>query len=167
MTWWNFEQSRQVDVVVGCFSLVRKSAIDGVGLMDEHFFVYGDDMDWCYRFKQSGWHVMYTPVPQIIHYGGQTTGAFSNPFTLQLYGVQLQYFSKWHPKQLFVARFLISLYFFFRVPVMILLALCSRKDRRRSLLRATTYLKGAFFSIVDWPHLLMNEQEVKASLQRR
>jgi GT2 family glycosyltransferase len=167
MTWWNFEQSRQVDVVVGCFSLVRKMAIDEVGLMDEQFFVYGDDMDWCYRFQQSGWYVMYTPDPQIIHYGGQTTRAFSNPFTLQLYGVQLQYFSKWHPKQLFIARLLISLFFFFRIPVWVFLALCSRRDRRRSLLRANTCLKGAFFSVVDWPHLLMNEQEVKASLQQR
>lgn len=167
MTWWNFEKSRQVDVVVGCFSLVRKTAIEQVGLMDEYFFVYGDDIDWCYRFKQSGWHVMYTPDPQIIHYGGQTTKVLSNPFTLQLYGAQLQYFSKWHPKQLFVARILTFLYFSFRVPVMISLALFSRSNRRIFLLRASTYLKGAFYSLVDWPHLLMNEQEVKASLQHR
>lgn len=167
MTWWDFEESRQVDVVVGCFSLVRKIAIDQVGLMDEYFFVYGDDIDWCYRFEQSGWHVMYTPDAQIIHYGGQTTKVMINPFTLQQYGAQLQYFRKWHPKQLFAARVLISVYFFLRLPAMTILALSSRKDRRKFLLRAKIYLKGAFFSLVDWPHLLMNEQEVKASLRRR
>jgi hypothetical protein len=98
MTWWNFGHSRQVDVVVGCFSLVRKTAIDEVGLIDEAFFVYEDDADWCYRFKRAGWDVMYTPGPQIIHYGGQTTKVLVSPFTLQLYGAKLQYFLKWHPE---------------------------------------------------------------------
>jgi GT2 family glycosyltransferase len=165
MTWWNFDDPRQVDVVVGCFSLVRKVAIDEVGLMDEAFFVYGDDTDWCYRFRTAGWQVMFTPHPQIIHYGGQATKALANPFTLQLYGAKLQYFHKWHPRQLFAARLLISSYFFLRVPVMISLALFLRKDRKTYLLRADTYLKGAYYSLVDWPQLLMNAEEVRATLK--
>lgn len=167
MTWWNFDELRQVDVVVGCFSLVRTAAIKEVGLMDESFFVYGDDTDWCYRFRKSGWQVIYTPDPQIIHYGGQTTKVAMNQFTLQLYGAKLQYFYKWHTKQLFAARLLISLYFSVRVPGTILLVLFSKKNRKRYLLQTNTYLKGAFFSLIDWPHLLMNEEEVKTAIKRK
>jgi GT2 family glycosyltransferase len=167
MTWWDFEQSREVDVVVGCFSLVRKIALEQVGLMEELFFVYGDDMDWCYRFKQANWQVMYTPDAQIIHYGGQTTQTLTNVFTLQLYGVQLQYFSKWHPGRLFLARSLIALHFLLRVPGMALMALFWGQKRKNCLSRLATYVKGAFLSLVDWPRLLMNEEEVRASLQRQ
>jgi hypothetical protein len=42
----------EVDVVTGCFMLVRRQAIEKVGLMDERFFVYGEETDWCYRFKK-------------------------------------------------------------------------------------------------------------------
>ncbi|MCK5175854.1 MAG: glycosyltransferase family 2 protein, partial [Planctomycetes bacterium] len=49
MGWWDFGDTREVQTVCGCFSLVRKEAIDQVGLMDPTYFVYGDDPDWCYR----------------------------------------------------------------------------------------------------------------------
>ncbi len=49
MTWWDFSNVKQVETIKGCFSLVRGEAIKQVGLMDEIYFVYGDDIDWCYR----------------------------------------------------------------------------------------------------------------------
>jgi len=51
---WNYDSVREVDIVVGCFSLVRMEAIKQVGMMDEDFFVYGDDADWCLRFVKAG-----------------------------------------------------------------------------------------------------------------
>jgi hypothetical protein len=56
---WDYDTTREVDVVVGCFSLVRMAAIRQVGVMDERFFVYGDDIDWCYRFVKAGWKVLF------------------------------------------------------------------------------------------------------------
>ena len=61
MTWWSRDDERLVDVVTGCFMLVRHRAIEDVGIMDERFFMYGEETDWCYRFKQAGWKVMFTP----------------------------------------------------------------------------------------------------------
>ena len=86
---WDYNSVREVDVVVGCFSLVRMEAIKKVGLMDERFFVYGDDIDWCRRFVEAGWKVMFAPVGQIIHYGGQTTKKEADRFALQFHGAVL------------------------------------------------------------------------------
>jgi GT2 family glycosyltransferase len=70
MTWWRRDSSREVDVVTGCFMLVRRKAIDDVGVMDEGFFMYAEETDWCYRFKLNGWSNRFTPDGEIIHIGG-------------------------------------------------------------------------------------------------
>ncbi len=63
----------EVDAVSGSFMFLRKTVAEQVGGLDEQFFMYGEDLDWCYRIKQAGWRVMYTPATQIIHYRGQST----------------------------------------------------------------------------------------------
>jgi GT2 family glycosyltransferase len=67
------DQSYPVDCLVGAFMLVRKEAIDQVGLLDENFFMYGEDIDWCFRIKQAGWDIYYYPKTHIIHYKGASS----------------------------------------------------------------------------------------------
>ena len=57
MTWWDGRDVRAVDVVTGCFMLVRREAIEQVGVLDESYFMYGEESDWCYRFHKAGWKV--------------------------------------------------------------------------------------------------------------
>jgi hypothetical protein len=57
----------EVDSVVGAFMMVRGKAIRQVGLMDESFFMYGEDLDWCYRIKAAGWKVYYNPEVTVLH----------------------------------------------------------------------------------------------------
>jgi hypothetical protein len=59
-----------VDVLVGAFMLVRRETIEQVGGLDETFFMYGEDIDWCYRIKQAGWGIYYYPRTYIIHIKG-------------------------------------------------------------------------------------------------
>jgi GT2 family glycosyltransferase len=66
---WQRDSEREVDVVTGCFMMVRRSAIDQVGLMDESFFFCGEETDWCTRFRRAGWKVRFAPVGEIIHIG--------------------------------------------------------------------------------------------------
>lgn len=66
----NPDTEHPVDSLVGAFMLVRREVIDQVGLLDEQFFMYGEDIDWCYRIKQAGWGIWYTPDTQITHYKG-------------------------------------------------------------------------------------------------
>jgi GT2 family glycosyltransferase len=67
------DQDYAVDCLVGAFMLVRRQAIDQVGLLDEDFFMYGEDIDWCYRIKQGGWEIHYYPHTQIVHHKGASS----------------------------------------------------------------------------------------------
>ena len=166
MTWWDFDDVREVEAVCGCSSLVRREAIDQVGLMDESYFFYGDDPDWCYRFKKHGWKNYFTPEARIIHYGGATTRHMPRVFKLQLYGSNL-IFTKLHKSWLtfIIARFLISLFFFFRVPYWLTVALFGKDDRNRSFRHVETYLAGGFYCLVDWKKLLMNSKTFAERIQ--
>jgi len=67
MTYLDPDLETEVDSVVGAFMLVRREAIQRVGLFDETFFMYGEDLDWAYRIKQAGWKVMYNPRVKVMH----------------------------------------------------------------------------------------------------
>jgi GT2 family glycosyltransferase len=165
MTWWDFNDVREVEVVYGCFSLVRKEAIDQVGLMDPRYFVYGDDPDWCYRFHKAGWKILFTPEPQIIHYGGQTTRKKADRFVLQLYGSKL-IFTKLHGSRLSFpfACVLIALFFILRVPYWFAMGILKRNGRKESMQIAETYLLGCLYCLTNWRNLLMNKEEVEKVL---
>jgi Predicted glycosyltransferases len=77
LSWWDYLMVREVDVVAGCYMLVRRDAIDLIGKMDEAYFMYGEEMEWCWRFKRAGWKILYYPEARIIHYGGMS--AAQNP----------------------------------------------------------------------------------------
>ncbi|GIO92505.1 glycosyltransferase family 2 protein [Paenibacillus lactis] len=64
------DQEYPVDCLVGAFMLVRRETIEQVGGLDETFFMYGEDIDWCYRIKQAGWGIHYYPRTTIVHYKG-------------------------------------------------------------------------------------------------
>jgi GT2 family glycosyltransferase len=58
------------EVISGCAMFVRASAVAGVGPLDEAFFFYGEETDWCRRFARAGWGVVWAPVGEITHFGG-------------------------------------------------------------------------------------------------
>lgn len=60
----------EVDCLTGAFMLMPKAVLDKVGLLDEDFFMYGEDIDLCYRIKESGYQILYSPKAQITHYKG-------------------------------------------------------------------------------------------------
>ncbi len=71
----DWDQPREVDVVAGCFLLVRRQIVEQVGALDEEFFMYGEEAEWCYRIKQAGWRIVYFPGARIIHiWGGASRG---------------------------------------------------------------------------------------------
>lgn len=86
----------QVDVIVGCFSMIRREAFDKVGLLDEDLFMYGDDMDWCRRARNAGWEVAFYPGAQAIHDRGKTTAPFPEHFAVAQQRSVLHYWTKHH-----------------------------------------------------------------------
>lgn len=63
----------RADWVLGAALLVRREAIEQVGLLDENYFLYAEERDWCYRIKQAGWEIGVLMAAEIVHYGGQST----------------------------------------------------------------------------------------------
>ena len=72
MTYLDPEQTAEVEVLSGSCMMVRKAAMDQVGLLDEDYFMYGEDIDWSYRFHQAGWKLYYVPTTEIIHFSGES-----------------------------------------------------------------------------------------------
>jgi GT2 family glycosyltransferase/lipopolysaccharide/colanic/teichoic acid biosynthesis glycosyltransferase len=72
LTYLNPDETYEVDAVSGSFMFIRKKVVDNVGGLDEQFFMYGEDLDLCYRVKQAGWEIYYIPSTQVIHYKGQS-----------------------------------------------------------------------------------------------
>jgi len=66
-------KTQEIDWGVGACLTVRRETIEQVGLLDESFFMYSEEMDWCYRIKQAGWHIVYLPTAEVTHYGGQSS----------------------------------------------------------------------------------------------
>lgn len=62
--------THRAEVISGCAMFVRARAMDEVGLLDESFFFYGEETDWCRRFARAGWGVVHAPVGSITHFGG-------------------------------------------------------------------------------------------------
>ena len=73
MKYWPHDSLRTVDVINGCFWMVRREALREVGLLDEVFFIYSEDIDWCMRFHEKKWKVVFYPDAQSIHYGGASS----------------------------------------------------------------------------------------------
>ena len=73
LTYLDPNELTEVDSVVGAFMLVRAEAIHQVGLLDETFFLYGEDLDWAYRIRQAGWSIYYNPQVTVLHIKGAST----------------------------------------------------------------------------------------------
>ncbi len=73
-TWKDLTKTHEIDSCCGAFMMVRRKAMEEVGVWDEDFFFYGEDLDWCYRFQEKGWKVMFYPHVKIIHHKGASSG---------------------------------------------------------------------------------------------
>ena len=67
------DEVREAEFVMGSVMLVRREAVDTVGFFDEDFFMFSEETDWLYRFRQAGWKVFFTPEAEFVHVGGATT----------------------------------------------------------------------------------------------
>ena len=70
LTYLDPEATNEVDALSGSCMIVRRRVLEEVGGFDEDYFMYGEDLDWCYRMREAGWKIYYVPATQIIHFGG-------------------------------------------------------------------------------------------------
>jgi len=154
ISWWDRTEVREVDVVTGCFMLVRRIAIEQVGLMDERFFMYGEETDWCYRFKKAGWRILFTQGAEIIHIGKASSNQMKPQMVLQLKASILLFFRKHRSKFSYIfACFLVSFFFFLRVPYWLTTAVLSKQMKYSYLQTTKTYAIGAIRALLGWQAL--------------
>ncbi len=104
LTYLNENQTYEVDAISGSFMMMRKEVYEKVGGFDEQFFMYGEDLDLCYRIQKSGFKVYYVHTAQIIHYKGESTKRSSLDETKVFYSA-MHLFVKKH----FSSSFLVEL----------------------------------------------------------
>lgn len=71
---FDYEKEQEVDQVIGAFFCIRRSVIEKIGIFDEEFFLWYEEVDFCKRAKEQGFKIIYTPVISIIHHGGESFG---------------------------------------------------------------------------------------------
>lgn len=94
MASWPSDRPRVVDAVMGAAFIVRRAVIDEIGLLDDAYFMFSEEVDWCVRIRRAGWPIYWVPASQIVHFGGQSTRQAAPAMFLQLYRAKVQYFRK-------------------------------------------------------------------------
>ncbi|KPK38815.1 MAG: hypothetical protein AMJ78_09425 [Omnitrophica WOR_2 bacterium SM23_29] len=132
----DYESVHEVEVLSGSCIMVRKEVFDRIGLLDERFFMYGDDVDLCYQVKKDNRKIYYIPHAQIIHYGKQSSNqrrtemaieAYKSMYKLlkKIYGNKIGYTYKYF-------AIVISIFKIFCYSIIYLLGI-KKKDMRRRI----------------------------------
>lgn len=105
LTDYDHRTAREVDWIIGACMMVRRSAIEDAGMMDERFFLYFEDVDWCYRMSQHGWKVCYVPDSVMTHYYRRASAGSLISRSLIIHLVSLfRYYEKWNRIFYFLKR---------------------------------------------------------------
>lgn len=117
----NPDEVQEVEVLTGAFMFIRRSVLNRTGLLDESYFMYGEDIDLSYRILKSGYKIYYYPKTSIIHYKGESTKKGSLNYVLIFYKAMQIFANKVFSGNLAVIySFLISLAIYFRAGLSIL-----------------------------------------------
>jgi len=92
------EKTHEIDVISGAFFMIRKSVLNKIGLLDESFFMYGEDIDFSYRIQKAGYKNYYLPTTSIIHYKGESTKKTSVNYIFTFYIQTFENFSHFKSK---------------------------------------------------------------------
>lgn len=112
-SWWHGRYPQEhngatpfaIDHPLGACMLVRGSSIDEVGLLDEGYFMYSEEIEWCWRIRQAGWVIWQHPQAQVIHFGGASTGQFRQRMLVELHRSRIRFFCQhYHPNFLRIHR---------------------------------------------------------------
>ena len=103
LSWWDkLDQPREVDWVAGTCLMARRAMLDQVGLLDERFFMFSEEVDLCFRAARAGWRTCLVPSDPVVHLQAGSTGETASRF-LRIYRGKLQYFEKYFDRRQRVA----------------------------------------------------------------
>lgn len=85
-----------IDFALGASLMVRREAIEAAGLLDEHYFMYAEEVDWCWRIQRAGWPFFCVPRARVIHHGGASARQFRSQSTLNLWRSRQRLYRKFY-----------------------------------------------------------------------
>lgn len=98
----------EIDCLTGAFMFIRKEALDEVGFLDETFFMYGEDIDLCFRIKQAGWKIIYYGKSKITHFKGASSKKQKSKLIYEFYRAMYVYYKKHHAHEsFFITNFIV------------------------------------------------------------
>ena len=154
MGWFSYDTTAEVDHVMAAAFLVRRKVLESVGLMDERFLLYHNDMDWCYRMVKSGCKIYFVATARVVHHQGRTMNIVNRDlsrFHEQWNNVML-YHQKHHGRWTVAAfKLLLAVGFMFRALGWLLVRLLRPSDRARLMSRFS--VKTFFLWLSFWKPL--------------
>ncbi|MFZ5516233.1 MAG: glycosyltransferase family 2 protein [Candidatus Zhuqueibacterota bacterium] len=97
VAFWDHASLREIDWARGAVMMVRRKVIEQIRLLDEQFYIYGEEVDWCWRIKKAGWKIMYLPEARIIHYGKAASSQRKIEMFIQNYKSAFIFLKKSYP----------------------------------------------------------------------
>lgn len=139
---FGYDRTREVEVLVGCFIMARRFAVEQYGLLDEDFWMYGEDLDWSHRCRNTGWKVCFYPTAEAIHHCGGSSANDPDRF------LQVQQRARvllWRKHHMLLKRLaltiLASVYFGVRLVRSFMLLVISPESQRRNRERIALEVK--------------------------
>jgi len=142
-------KTHEVDVLAGCYMMLRKTVLDKIGLLDETFFMYGEDIDLSYRILKGGYKNYYYPETRIIHYKGESTKKSSVNYVIVFYKAMIIFAAKhFSQKNAKLFSFFINIAIYLRAGIAILTRFA--RNMALPLLDGTLFFTGMFFLRMYW-----------------
>lgn len=148
MRGWDRNSERDVEVISGCYLLVRREVIDQVGGLDERFFFFGEETDWCLQMRRAGWRLRFAPVGEIIHHGGGSVKKLNYKRDVMLTDATVRLHGKNGGRMAALVAFLILLLFNGSRAMIWSLASAFRANAKA---RATHFRRVFASSMSTWP----------------
>lgn len=106
-SWWQGRYPQEpragepfaIDHPLGACILTRREVLDQVGLLDEQFFMYSEEVDWCYRVRAAGWSIWQEPRARVTHVGGASTSQFRSRMLIALHESRRRFFRKHYTRR--------------------------------------------------------------------
>lgn len=139
-----YTQPIEVESCIGACMIVRKTAMDEAGFLDERYFFFMEETDWAFSFKNAGWRSYFIPDARIYHYQGQSAGSGASS-RIMFYRSRYQFIRKWHPRTYPIYHGIIGLRLLVGALLNLLATLFTAGMHKATRLRCIRYLK-----IVRW-----------------
>jgi GT2 family glycosyltransferase/lipopolysaccharide/colanic/teichoic acid biosynthesis glycosyltransferase len=110
LTYLDPDRTYEVEAISGSFMFFRRQVVENIGYLDDSFFMYGEDLDWCFRIREAGWKIYYLPETKIIHFKGESSKKTDIDLILQFYRAMKLFVEKhYHHRYLHVPQWLLML----------------------------------------------------------